>query len=196
MSAIWDMMIRTRLKIPELPGTYETRVFIGGAYDPFIQDLRKIASYIKCTGFEPIIAFDIKNVPKEKIHDFDISLIKLCKYAIFEVSVGNGHMMEIEAATKYLGTVVFTIYRTRSPKHRKVPSQVSTMLTTLGVPMIPYSSQKKLEEIIQMIFPKISEDPDSTWHYVIKKSQLSRGFKSWLLAFLEYSVDNLKGGDG
>lgn len=192
MSMIWEMIRRTELKIPQLPGTYETRVFVGGSYDLCMPELRNIVHYVKQSGFYPILAFDVENVPKDKIHDFDMALIQLCKYAIFEVSTGNGHMMEIEAAAKYLGSVVFTVYKVRSSRHKKPSPKISTMLTTLGVPMFPYNNDEKLRTIVRMIFPGIDDNPHSTWLRIIKESQLSPKFKSLFLATFEHSL-NLEG---
>jgi hypothetical protein len=185
MSTLMQMMKQTTFEIPELAGHYEKRIFVGGNYDD-MPSLRKIVNSIREVDYEPILAFDIKDVPKDKIHDFDITLLRLCKYALFEVSTGNGHMMEIEAAVKCFGTVTFGVYKVRSAKHRKAPPTVTTMLTTLNVPMFAYHDDNRLGEILKMIFPMIKDDPKSAWCNIIKKSQFPPLFKSWFCTSIDY----------
>ena len=192
-STLIDMIERSMLKIPELPRHYEERVFVGGNYND-MPNLRKIVDYIRDTNFKPILAFDTKDVPKSRIYHFDIALIKLCKYAIFEVSTGNGHMMEIDRAVNTLGTVVFAVYKVRSSMRRKPSEEVSTMLTTLGVPMLPYHDDNRLREIMNMIFPSINEDPKSTWLNIIQRSNFNPFFKSWFYSYHEGLFETLSGG--
>jgi hypothetical protein len=196
MVAVLEMVKRSALKIPSLPDHYERRVFIGGNYDD-MPLLRKIVGYVNGTGFRPILAFDVKKVPKKKIHDFDMKLLSLCKYAIFEVSTGNGQMMEIQSAFESLGTVVFAVYKTRSARHSKPSEAVSTMLTTLGVPMLPYDDDDRLREIVTMILPGIEEDPGPTWVNIVRGSfsPYSRTrthlFISWFASNIDYILQHL-----
>ena len=185
LPTLMQMMKNTAFEIPELAANYEKRVFVGGNYDD-MPTLRKIVNCVREVDYEPILAFNVKKVPKNRIHDFDIALIKLCKYAVFEVSTGNGHMMEIEAAVKSFGTVTFGIYKVRGPNYRKLPPTVTTMLTTLGVPMFAYHDYDRVIEILQMIFPMIKDDPKSAWRNIIEKSQFDPFFKSWFRNAIDY----------
>jgi hypothetical protein len=176
------------LEIPELPSHYGNRVFVGGNYDD-MPTLRKIKAYIKETDFESILAFDFKKVPKKRIYDFDTTLIKLCKYAVFDVSEGNGHMMEIVYAVESLKTLVVTVYKVRSHRHKKPPSALSTMLTTLGVPMLAYDDDDKLREIINMIFPGIKDDPASTWVNIVRAAYAPSWDVDWFASAIDYIIE-------
>lgn len=189
IAALIEMIRRSVLEIPELPSNYNKRVFVGGNYNDMFT-LRKIVGYVKKTGFTPILAFDIKDVPKEKIYYFDTTLVKLCKYAVFEVSTGNGHMMEINSAVT-LGAVVLTFYKIRSARHRNPSPDVSSMLTTLGVPMLAYHDDDRLRAIIDMIFPGIRDDPRSTWVNIVQAAHSPSWNKSWFASTIDYILQHV-----
>lgn len=94
--------------IDDLPGTYSNRVFIGGSYRYLAEKLRKIEKYVRELGYVPVIAADY-DFPRDaygsvllNIHDFDILLIHLCRYAIFELSEAAGQYNEVEWAIRFL----------------------------------------------------------------------------------------------
>jgi tetratricopeptide (TPR) repeat protein len=179
---IEEMIERTRWKVPELPGSFEKRVFIGGNYD-LMPLLREIKECVNKAGFVPVLAFDIPGAPLDRIHDFDIELLRHCKYAIFEVSVGDGHMMEIER-TRDFKTIVFAVYSVRDSKQMEPSPQVSSMLKTFDIPLIGYSRVGELKEIVDMIFPGIEKDPGSTWLRIIEKAWMLPEVKSRIIGQL------------
>jgi len=189
IATLIEMIRRSVLEVPELPSNYCDRVFVGGNYND-TPTLRKIVDYIKETGFTPILALDVKNVPKKKIYYFDTTLVKLCRYAIFEVSTGNGHMMEITHAVS-VGTVVLTVYKVRSVRHRNPPPDVSSMLTTLGVPMLAYHDDNRIRAIIHMIFPGIRDDPRSAWVNIVQASHSPSWNKSWFASTIDYFLQHV-----
>ena len=134
-----------KLDINKMPGKYENRVFIGGNYD-HMAVLKEIEKYIKKSGFQPILAYDF-DVPKNKIHDFDLRLLQNCKYAIFDETHPAGELMEIER-TKDYGTIVLIIYQIRDPENIEPPAQVTSMVTSLDYPMKGYNTFDELKNII------------------------------------------------
>ena len=117
-----------KLKIDEMPGKYEERVFIGGNYD-FPSNLRVIKRHVENLGFRPILALDDFDVPDIDIHDCDLRLLHNCKYAIFDITHSAGELMEIERCNEY-GTRVMVVYQLREKGLE--PSQLSKMVLTAG----------------------------------------------------------------
>ena len=115
-----------------LPGKFEERVFIGGNYDQ-IADLRNIASFVKESGFTPILPYDDFILPEDQIHDWDLRLLHCCNYAIFDVTQPGGELMEIERTRDY-GVKTLLVHQIREKKNLKtdLPSKVKTMLLQSG----------------------------------------------------------------
>lgn len=183
-------MVGLELDNEELPGKYNTRVFIGGNYD-FLAKLRKIRKFVADTGFNSVLAFDY-DVPRDKIHDFDLRLLHNCKYAIFEVTSPAGELIEIEKATRDYGTTVFLVFEIRDPTQREPPSQISSMLTSLNVPMFGYATYEELQTFISKIFPQIERSPLNTWMELLKMIWLPPEYKSYLTESIQDLVLGVK----
>lgn len=111
------------------PKDYEKRVFIGFNYDFLAQIGRPIETYIKKNNFLPIICFDFKEIPKSTICNCDISILRCCKLAIFDVTKGNGHMIELAECARLKEINVLIVYGTREPGGPP-PPDLSSMITT------------------------------------------------------------------
>ncbi len=76
---------------------------MGGTYRN-IALLRHIGQVVRDLGFEPIIPADYPaEFSDEEVHEASIELLMKCRWAIFEVSLPNGHMMEIERCHDLVG---------------------------------------------------------------------------------------------
>jgi hypothetical protein len=131
-----------KLKVDEIPGEYEKRVFIGGNYD-LLPTLRKIGGYVEEYGLQPIIAFDY-NV--SNIHDDDLRLLHNCKYAIFEVTKSAGEIMELERCRDYR-TQVLVVFQTR--EKYEIPAQVSSMILATGFTRRGYAKFDHLKDCVK-----------------------------------------------
>ncbi len=84
-------------------GPRENRVFVGGSYKN-IAVLRYIAYQIveNIDSLKAVLPIDLPKLSAEPYdhlaHDLSMEYMKGCSFAIFEVSVSNGHLMEIERA--------------------------------------------------------------------------------------------------
>lgn len=154
-------MDQIKLSLDQPPSNYWNRVFIGGNYK-YIDKLRKIKSYIKSIGYTPILASDF-DIPISQIHDYSLRLLHDCKYAIFEETNPAGELMELERAAKDYDTFVFVIYEMEDLDKIEHQPRLSSMITTLHIPILGYRSIKELEQILSIIFPKIEEDPMAVW---------------------------------
>lgn len=107
-----------------LPGSYRTRVFVGGSYrvkpPPPAGTARTIASprelidhirdVVAAAGFHPIVAAEFKvDDPDRDIHHDALYLLHASRLAIFELSEFSGSLMEIERAADY-GTLCLILY--------------------------------------------------------------------------------------
>lgn len=112
----------------KMPGTPENRVFIGGNYN-YMATLNDIKAIVTNNGFVPILAYDLP-VENDNIHDEDISLLRRCKYSIFEVTDPEGAYMEIERIKDFkIHTLL--LYQVRDSSNRNMPGRTSKMISTL-----------------------------------------------------------------
>jgi hypothetical protein len=95
----------------ERKGEIEKRVFVGGNYRN-IALLRHIEKIVQDFDFVPIMPIEMPETSDESyeklIHDISIEMLQKCSYAIFEVTISDGHLMEIERARdfKHLKTML------------------------------------------------------------------------------------------
>jgi hypothetical protein len=106
-----------------LPGTYRTRVFVGGSYrakplpspsgaavatrrarrKPTPRELLdQLREVVVAERFHPILAAEFKvEHPEKEIHHDALYLLHACRLAIFDLSEFSGALMEIERAADY-----------------------------------------------------------------------------------------------
>jgi len=109
-----------------LPGSYRTRVFVGGSYratpTAAIRAGRKagttvpralidhIRDVVEAAALNPVVAAEFKvEDPDRDIHHDAFYLLHACRLAIFELSEFSGALMEIERAADY-GTLCLILY--------------------------------------------------------------------------------------
>ena len=90
-------LIFGKYSVDSPPGTIETRVFIGGNY-ALMPILREISDVVIEMGFQPIIAYDF-DIPRELTYDYTLRLMSVCRYVIFEMTLGDGHLVEFVRAS-------------------------------------------------------------------------------------------------
>jgi len=114
----------------KLPGTYRTRVFVGGSYrakplPPVVgipagrrqqpratprEMLDLIREIVVAEKFDPMLAAEFKvDRPDKEIHHDALYLLHACRLAIFDLSEFSGALMEIERAADY-GTMCLILY--------------------------------------------------------------------------------------
>jgi hypothetical protein len=101
-----------------LPGTFASRVFIGGSYKDtagvtgiiprFL--IKEICQVVRACGLHPIVAdeFAVER-PEVNIHHDAMFLLSACRSAVFELTEFSGALMEIERSTDY-GTHCLILY--------------------------------------------------------------------------------------
>jgi hypothetical protein len=159
--------VRRRLQVDHPPGRHDRRVFVGGNYD-YLATLRKICDFVSNTGFTPILAWDFE-VPHSRTHDYDLRLLHQCRFAIFEETIPAGELMELERTRDY-GVITFVVYQVRE-EAQPPPSQITSMATTYGVPLIGYATFGQLEAFIHAVFPSIGNQKIGEAYLVIAKAQ-------------------------
>jgi len=112
-------------------GPKEKRVFVGGNYRN-IAILRHIEQIVRELDFVPIMPINLPATSKptyEKlIHDISIELLRECSFAIFEVTISDGHLMEIERAKDFTNLKTILVYQTT--KHEERPIVTSMLMST------------------------------------------------------------------
>lgn len=143
-----------RKTIEELPGNYDKRVFIGGSYaNSHLNTLRELAKYVDELGYYPVIAIDYdpprddKNQELLNVHDFDVLLIHVCNYAIFELSKPAGQYNEIEWAIRFLKKKTFGICRLA--KKSDVSTLIRDLFGEIRENIFYYSSTGSMKDYIR-----------------------------------------------
>lgn len=139
----------------EKKGKIEKRVFVGGSYKN-IALLRHIASIIEDFDFVAIMPVELpvtSDPTYEKlIHDISIEMLQRCSYAIFEVTVSNGHLMEIERARDFRDHLrTMLAYQVAKQEDRPI---VTKMLMAKDFEKVPYRNLSELTTAIRAFLPK------------------------------------------
>jgi len=109
---------------------WSKRVFIGGNYSANFGSLLKIKQVVLRKGLEPVVADDYVRPEEQTNHDFCLMLLHTCKYAIFDVTMAGGQLIEIER-TRDFGTRKPLVIFNASSSDRDQP-------LTSGVSMLEY----------------------------------------------------------
>jgi hypothetical protein len=120
----------------KLPGTFESRVFIGGSYKAAAAKtglaprvlLEQLKTMVLGVGLCPILAdeYQVGN-PDRDIHHDAIWLLSSCRTAIFELTEFSGALMEIERSADF-GTRCIVLHH----DPRKLGLRLSWMLTSFA----------------------------------------------------------------
>jgi len=141
-------------------GPKEKRVFVGGSYKN-IAVLRYIAYQIveNINDFRAVLPIDLPKLSAgpydHLVHDLSMEYMKGCSYAIFEVSVSNGHLMEIERAVdikKQGGLKVILVFQKTKPEDEPY---ITRMIMTIDFEKKGYRNLTELvTEIGDFLKPK------------------------------------------
>lgn len=139
-----ERSIKKYRDLDDVPGPYSKRVFLGGNYDNMVL-IRKVEKIIRDCDFEPVVAIDF-SVRPDQIYTFDRKLVELCPQAVFEVTMGDGHLIEIEHALR-LERRCIVVYQVRDIWGKFVPPPtITSMLTTATeLKKIPYRNFDELK---------------------------------------------------
>jgi len=131
------------------PQPREKRVFIGTNYDakPGFIPLAREAVISK--GYTPVVVAEF-GIEPGTTHDTSLVLLHTCKYAVFDITVPSGQLMEIERAQDYKVEALL-LRESLSPSRGQ--SRVSKMLSTIGYKIEYYSDPRDLLKIIQEFLP-------------------------------------------
>src|SRR5438093_8442439 len=143
------------------------RIFIGGNYD-LMADLREI-QYMIHPSFETVLSYD-SEVLASKIHDTGVKLLSKCGYALFECRSPAGQLMELERTADFdvQAFVVYQVRRTGDPP----PDYISSMITTMDIPLFGYSKFRELRKYLGGIFPNIVDNRPRAMLQLLRTSYL------------------------
>jgi len=136
----------------QLPGLFETRVFIGGQYD-FMPTLRRIAQYVEDVTppgetFNTIIPYDY-DIEEHETMDWDLAILGQCKYAIFDLSDLGAQLVEMQEA-KQKKTMIrsLLVYPVRDRNRRHDPERGKRTIYSFGLPFFGYVEFEELRDIV------------------------------------------------
>ena len=105
-------------------------------------------------GYQPILALDF-DVPSQEIRSYDLRLLASCKYAIFEISFSNGHLVEITRAADF-NTQTLLVYQARD-ETKSEPSGASQMVLTSAFQKFGYRDFEELRKFLPAFLPPSTE---------------------------------------
>lgn len=164
-----------------LPGKYEKRVFVGGNYDLLDMLREQHVKAVKKCGFTPVLAWDCEI---SNIHDDDLRILHNCRFAVFEVRISGGELMELERARDYKCKTLVVCYK--RPGMEDPPAGLSSMVTTAGYPLKYYNSYKELESLIKEFLTA----PEKDEHFDYAEKNLGYSYESIRL------LGNIRGTSG
>jgi hypothetical protein len=135
----------TKFSVDAPPGKIENRVFVGGNY-VLMPVLREIAKVIRDHNLQPIVAYDF-DIPLERTREYTLRLLFQCKMAIFEVTLGNGQLVEIVRASGFGETSILQVFMAMDER-REPPKTMSVMVWQARPPPQGYLSLDELGEIV------------------------------------------------
>ena len=152
-----------RLPLDLLPGTYDSRVFIGGNYEAIsnLRDIRDAVVKLQA-GFTPILPHDDFQIPPYQIYEWDLRLLHNCKYAIFEVTHPGGELFEIARCAEYKVTTLL-VYQARG--FTDAPPRVKTML--LGSGSHEHQSYLNSDQLYQVVDKFLRQKDPTQWQRAV-----------------------------
>jgi hypothetical protein len=148
-NVFWPLYQTTSLPldVSSPPGKIDDRVFIGGNY-AIMPILRFIKAIVARENLQPILAADF-NIPRDKTNEYAHRLLLQCRRAIFEITIDNGHLMEIQSVmgTRHLAIQTLLLYMAEDDA-KDPPSTMKSMIKTLDYPKQGYTSLSELDVII------------------------------------------------
>jgi len=148
----WEERLNTGLSpvrkysVDNPPGKVENRVFVGGSY-VLMPILRRIEKTVEAYGFQPIIAYDF-DIPRNMTRDYTLRLLYQCRYAVFEVTLENGHMVEIVRASGFRELRILQVYMALN-EDREPPKTMSIMVWQAEPPPQSYLTIDELDERVK-----------------------------------------------
>jgi hypothetical protein len=125
---------------------WSRRVFIGGNYSANFGSLLKMKQILLRRGLEPVVADDYVRPEGQTNRDYCLMLLHTCKYAVFDVTMAGGQLVEIERTRDYGVKKPLVVFNATSERARPLTSGVSM----LEYELVPYRDpETDLEPLIE-----------------------------------------------
>lgn len=139
--------IKPERSLDKLKSPLERRVFVGGNHR-LIAILEEIKKTVAQAGYDAILADDFE-MPEDRIHDDTLMLLQSCRLAVFDISLDNGHLMEIPKIPEY-GIHPLFVYSAMDPsKEPHVSRMLKSWLERFRFEPQPYRTIDKLCELVR-----------------------------------------------
>ncbi len=118
----------SKYSVDNFPGTYSNRVFVGGAYRGiYLRRLQLISEAVKDAAFTAVNSSEF-GIPPGTEREYCETILKQCKFAIFEVTIEAGWWPEFVGAS-YNHVICLSLYDKRKWAEWK-NKKMSRMLTS------------------------------------------------------------------
>ena len=146
ISSLKEKVGKIKYSVDSPPGTIESRVFIAGSYK-IMPVLREIEGYVRELGYQPIIPYDFE-MDKANSADYSFRLLSMCRYAIFELTISAGNIVEYSFVKSSMISIrTLPVFMSINPKKEK-PDEISTMVWNLDPPPEGYCNFDELNELV------------------------------------------------
>lgn len=142
---------RNKYLVDSPPGKIENRVFIGGNY-VLMPILRSIEDIVRENGFQPIAAYNF-DIPLDKTREYTLRLLYQCKLAIFEMTLGDGQVVEIAKMGGFSEIAILQLFMAMDER-KEPPKTMSVMVWQSKPPPQGYITMEGLKDIIEDFLSK------------------------------------------
>jgi hypothetical protein len=119
-------------------------VFVGGSYRETEERLDALVAVVEELGFDAVATWDFA-IREELTHHHSLMLLHECRFAIFEVTVEAGQLMELERCRDY-GIDPLVVHGRDSGDPPS--SMISTLLVRLSLEVRPYRDRAELRRVV------------------------------------------------
>ncbi len=147
-----EKSLQKKYSISEPPGALDKRVFIGGSY-VLMPILREIEKTVIQEGYQPIMARDFE-MPKERNDEYCNRLVGMCKYAIFEVTLDSGHLIELQTARTTPFNIKTKAIFMAQDENKEFPKTMNSLVSSQSPAPEGYVAIEEIERIVKAFLKK------------------------------------------
>lgn len=131
-------------EFPNIESEWNKRVFIGGSGAAIINQIRDIVDELD--NYDPIVVIEFNKPDDITIYQKCLTLLHSCKYAIFDLSMPGGQIIEIERAPEY---GVKTLAICQADKDHNITEVLKSCLKDRNIEYLTYTEFSELEDIFR-----------------------------------------------
>lgn len=139
----------TQREFPKIETEWDKRVFIGGSGAAIINKIRDIVNELD--NYDPIVVIDFNKPDDVTVYQKCLTLLQRCKYAIFDLSLPGGQIIEIERAPDYCVKILAVC---QADKEHNITEVLKSCLKDRNIEYRTYTDFSELGDIFNDFLKK------------------------------------------